>query len=124
MATAHNPKDIFFEHEMAVQEEDAERAAERESAHDIDWEALDKLTDAMSDMVLQNINEKFQKSIFGKFIKPHFFQNRIDQNPSSKKVFLFMAIVYPPILKWKILIFQYPIIHSVSWQKNLPTTMI
>lgn len=69
MATAHNPKDIFFEHEMAVQEEDAERAAERESAHDIDWEALDKLTDAMSDMVLQNINEKFQKSIFGIIIE-------------------------------------------------------
>lgn len=76
MATAHNPKDIFFEHEMAVQDEEAERAAERESAHDIDWESLDKITDAMSDMVLQNINEKFQKSIFGKFIKPHFFQNR------------------------------------------------
>ena len=83
MATTTNPKDIFFEHEKSLQEEASERAFELESDRDVDWEALDKVADAMTDMVYQNINEKFQKSFFGQFIKPHFFK----ETATSKSIF-------------------------------------
>lgn len=83
MATATNPRDIFFEHEVAIQEEAAERAAEIESDRDVDWEALDNVADAMTSMVYKNINEKFQKSFFGQFIKPHFFE----ETSASKSIF-------------------------------------
>lgn len=83
MATVNNPRDIFFEHEVAIQEESAERAAELESDRDVDWEALDNVADAMTSLVYQNINEKFQKSFFGQFIKPHFFK----ETPTSKSIF-------------------------------------
>lgn len=72
MATATNPRDIFFEHELAIQEEEAERAEE----FDFDWEALDNIAYAMTDMICQNINEKLKKSFFGQFIKPHFFEKK------------------------------------------------
>lgn len=83
MATAPNPKDIFFEHEVALQEEEADRAFERESERDVDWEALDNVADAITSMVYQNINEKFQKSFFGQFIKPHYFK----ETALSKSIF-------------------------------------
>ncbi len=83
MATATNPRDIFFEHEVAIQEEAAERAAEIESDRNVDWEALDNVADAMTSMVYKNINEKFQKSFFGQFIKPHFFE----ETSASKAIF-------------------------------------
>jgi hypothetical protein len=83
MAPATNPRDIFFEHEVAIQEEAAERAAEIESDRDVDWEALNNVADAMTSMVYKNINEKFQKSFFGQFIKPHFFE----ETSASKSIF-------------------------------------
>lgn len=83
MATATNPRDIFFEHEVAIQEEAAERAAEIESDRNVDWEALDNIADAMTSMVYKNINEKFQKSFFGQFIKPHLFE----ETSVSKSIF-------------------------------------
>lgn len=93
MATATNPRDIFFEHEVAIQEEAAERAAEIESDRNVDWEALDNVADAMTSMVYKNINEKFQKSFFGQFIKPHFLKKRLRQKPSSNKVYMPMDFV-------------------------------
>jgi hypothetical protein len=83
MATAPNPKDIFFEHEVALKEEEADRAFEHESERDVDWEALDNVADAITSMVYQNINEKFQKSFFGQFIKPHYFK----ETALSKSIF-------------------------------------
>lgn len=83
MATTPNPKDIFFEHEIDLQEEEANSAAKRESERDVDWEAVDKVADAMTSMVYQNINEKFQKGFFGQFIKPHFFK----ETAKSKSIF-------------------------------------
>lgn len=73
MALVHNLKNILSEHDMALRED----ALERKEENNLDWEALAMTTDAMTDMVYKNINENVQKSFFGKFIKPTYFEKSI-----------------------------------------------
>lgn len=93
MTLVHNLKDILSEHEIALRED----ALEREEESNLDWEALSMTADAMSDMVYINVNENFQKSFFGKFLKPTYFEKSIKgKSPLDDAIFAhgFCVVTY------------------------------